>query len=178
MSPQIPLLLTQSQLEQDDDCACPDKAFVLAFDYAAAEVDTDCACPDKGWGLTAVSPHTAVPPLFTTASHTHSQDLTPEHTLVYSPHAPGGPSALNQAALAGVSPATAVAARDRLSTGGAGVAATGKRRFPSAVSDAGNADRLVAHHQCLQSRLPLLLRSQIVGAHGRSHWAEGAGAHF
>lgn len=90
----IPLLLTQSQLEQDDDCACPDKA----FDYATTEVDTDCACPDKGWGLTAVSHHTAVPPLFTTASHTHSQDLTPEHILVYSPHAPGGPTVLNRTA--------------------------------------------------------------------------------
>lgn len=92
-----PLLLTQPQIEQDDDCACPDKAFVLAFGYAATDMDTDCACPDRGRGITPTSP-TAVPLPFTTANHTHSQPLTAVHTLLYSPFAPGGPSVLNQAA--------------------------------------------------------------------------------
>ncbi|MBX3058530.1 MAG: SPASM domain-containing protein [Anaerolineae bacterium] len=94
----IPVLLTQNQLEQDDDCACPDKAFVLAFDYANTEVDTDCACPDKGWGLTTAEANGRTP--FTTTPHTHSQPLTAVHTLLYSPYAPGGPSVLNQAAYA------------------------------------------------------------------------------
>ncbi len=94
-----PLLLTQEQTEQDDDCACPDKAFVLAFDYAATEVDNDCACPDRGWGVTPMeTSDTAVATPFITTPHTHTQPLTAEHTLVYSPYAPGGPSVLNQAA--------------------------------------------------------------------------------
>lgn len=96
-----PLLLTQEQTEQDDDCACPDKAFVLAFDYAATEVDNDCACPDRGWGITPIGTSgTAVATPFITTPYTHAQPLTAEHTLVYSPYAPGGPSVLNQAAYA------------------------------------------------------------------------------
>ncbi len=97
MSSQFPLLLTQPQIEQDDDCACPDKAFVLAFDYANSEVDTDCACPDRGWGIGMESHNSAS---FTATPHVHAQHLTPEHTLLYSPYAPGGPSVLNQAAYA------------------------------------------------------------------------------
>lgn len=95
MYTQTPLLLTQPQLEQDDDCACPDKAFVLAFDYTAVTVDNDCACPDRAWGITAKAYHSG---LFTTTPHTHSQPLTAVHTLLYSPYAPGGPSVLNRIA--------------------------------------------------------------------------------
>lgn len=91
-----PLLLTQPQLQLDDDCACPDKAFTLLFDPVVSEIDNDCACPDKAFTLTA----TAVPATthFTAVANVHTQPLTPEYQLAYSPYATDGPAVLNQAA--------------------------------------------------------------------------------
>jgi uncharacterized protein len=95
MHPSLPILLTQTQTEVDDDCACPDKAFVLAFDYSAVQPDNDCACPDGGFGVASQLVNALQ---FTAVSQPHLQSLTPEFTLAYSPYAPGGPAVLNTAA--------------------------------------------------------------------------------
>ncbi|MBK7917531.1 MAG: SPASM domain-containing protein [Chloroflexi bacterium] len=97
MNTQPPILLTGQPLERDDDCACPDKAFLLVFDQVQSDaLDHDCACPDGVMGLTAVS--TLLPtPTFTQTS-AHSQRLPNNHYLVFIPYVPGGPSVLNQAA--------------------------------------------------------------------------------
>lgn len=90
-----PVLLTGAVNQSDDDCACPDKALLLTFDYAQSSCDNDCACPDhpgvftgKGWPDTVL----VKTPL------THIQSLAEDHYLVYSPYAPAGPSVLNRAA--------------------------------------------------------------------------------
>jgi uncharacterized protein len=87
-----PRIFTGEQFsDQDDDCACPDKAFVLSFEYSATDVDTDCACPDCAFNLTPSRPSTTT---FTrTAAHT--APLPHNFRLAFSPYAPGGPSILN-----------------------------------------------------------------------------------
>jgi uncharacterized protein len=96
MNRQSPILLASQLHECDDDCACPDKAFLLIFDGESDARDHDCACPDGVLGLAAVSsPH--VFPTFTQIP-AHTQPLPNSHHLVFSPFAPSGPSVLNQAA--------------------------------------------------------------------------------
>lgn len=96
MNTQHPILLTGQFNEHDDDCACPDKAFLLVFDQARiGEIDHDCACPDGALGLTAVSQ--SLSPLFMQAT-AHTQPLPNGFHLAYSPYAPAGPSVLNQIA--------------------------------------------------------------------------------
>lgn len=97
MNTEDPVLLTGQHSELDDDCACPDKAFLLTFDQSPSEaIDHDCACPDGTLGLTAVSP--TFTSLTFTQAPAHAQPLPNNHHLVFSPYAPGGPSVLNQAA--------------------------------------------------------------------------------
>lgn len=95
MNTQPPILLTGQAHERDDDCACPDRPFLLVFaPESSQEVDHDCACPDSVLGLTAVSLPT---PLYTQTA-AHIQPLPHNFHLAYSPYAPGGPSVLNAAA--------------------------------------------------------------------------------
>lgn len=88
------LLLTGAQREHDEDCACPDRAFLLTFDYSAMTLDTDCACPDGATHLAPGSPSLAS---FVQTPSAHVQTLPNSHRLVLSPAAPGGPSVMNQA---------------------------------------------------------------------------------
>ncbi|MCA9932664.1 MAG: SPASM domain-containing protein [Ardenticatenaceae bacterium] len=97
MNTQRPILLTGQFNDRDDDCACPDKAFLLVFEQGeSSEMDHDCACPDGAMGLTAV-PTTPFIPHFTQTT-AHTQPLPGDNHLAYSPYAPGGPSVLNQEA--------------------------------------------------------------------------------
>lgn len=97
MNTQNPILLTGHFNDRDDDCACPDKAFLLVFAQGeSGEMDHDCACPDGAMGLTAVPTTPLIPHFTQTAAHT--QPLPGNNYLAYSPYAPGGPSVLNQAA--------------------------------------------------------------------------------
>ncbi|GAB4579066.1 MAG: hypothetical protein Fur0022_18040 [Anaerolineales bacterium] len=92
-----PLILTApSSIERDDDCACPDKAFLLSF-KADTEEDAshDCACPD-GHALPLHSPSTHTH--FTHTAQTHTTPLPHGFWLAFSPYTPSGPSVLNQAA--------------------------------------------------------------------------------
>ncbi len=96
MNTQTPILLTGQEYERDDDCACPDKAFLLVFAPGSSqEVDHDCACPDGVIGLTAVS--LPCPPIYT-KTLAHTTPLPNGFHLAFSPYAPGGPSVLNPAA--------------------------------------------------------------------------------
>ena len=96
MNSQQPILLTSQPDERDDDCACPDKAFLLTFDTLLQETDADCACSDGVMGLTAVSSPTSF--AYTQTPATHTAPLPNGFHLVFSPFAPGGPSVLNQTA--------------------------------------------------------------------------------
>ena len=87
------LLLTGAAREHDEDCACPDRAFLLTFDNGLTELDTDCACPD---GALRLMPNAVTSTNFVQTPTTHVQSLTPVHHLVLSPFAPGGPSVMNQ----------------------------------------------------------------------------------
>jgi uncharacterized protein len=88
-----PRIFTSGQLvDQDDDCACPDKAFVLTFEHNYIEADSDCACPDGAFGLQHKQP---IAPLFTRTPATHTTPLPHNFHLALSPYAPGGPSILN-----------------------------------------------------------------------------------
>lgn len=117
-----PFILTGSVSDRDDDCACPDRPFLLHFDYAGGDVDTDCACPDQPFSLTADLASgenvecdcdcdcacadgtiTAVSPApsqttYTQSASTHTTPLPHDFHLAFSPYAPGGPSVLNPAA--------------------------------------------------------------------------------
>lgn len=89
-----PLFLIGSPEYHDDDCACPDKAFLLTFDYGDNTVDTDCACPDHAFHLRHPARHTEY---FMMMPDVHTQLLTSGYHLVFSPYAPSGPGVLNQA---------------------------------------------------------------------------------
>lgn len=73
----------------------PDETALLLCDVTTAEVDTDCACPDNAFSL-AYRPHPTSH--FTRPADTHTQPLTPDFFLAFSPYAPAGPSVLNRAA--------------------------------------------------------------------------------
>lgn len=88
------LLLTGAGRERDEDCACPDRPYLLTFDYGTIALDTDCACPDGGARLT---PRTPAVTHFVRSPTPHVQALPFDHRLVFSPLAPGGPSVMNQA---------------------------------------------------------------------------------
>lgn len=97
MNTQTPILLTGQEYERDDDCACPDKAFLLVFAPGSSqEVDHDCACPDGTLGLTAVPPSPTLP--LHTQTRAHTTPLPNGFHLAFSPYAPGGPSVLNPTA--------------------------------------------------------------------------------
>ena len=46
----LPQIITESYDDAEQDCACPDKAFVL-YNETQAELDDDCACPDRAFGV-------------------------------------------------------------------------------------------------------------------------------
>jgi uncharacterized protein len=95
MNTHIPILLTGQLDQRDNDCACPDKAFLLVFDQGENDkIEHDCACSDGALQLETVSPSAAS---FTQAS-VHTQPLPGGNYLVYSPYSPVGPSVLNRAA--------------------------------------------------------------------------------
>lgn len=95
MNTQHPILLTGQFDEHDDDCACPDKAFLLVFERGQNDkIEHDCACSDGALQLETTLPGAAA---FTQAA-VHTQTLPGDNHLVYSPYAPVGPSVLNQAA--------------------------------------------------------------------------------
>lgn len=88
------LLLTAIGHKREEDCACPDRAFLLTFDHSAATLDTDCACPDGAIRLAPSSPNLTN---FVQTPSTHIQTLTHDYRLVLSPKAPSGPSVVNRA---------------------------------------------------------------------------------
>lgn len=90
-----PILLTEKQRVLDDDCACPDKAFLLNFGYQNRALDSDCACPDGVFGINHGRHPTHT---YTITPNTFTQPLPNNMQLVYSPFAPGGPSVLNETA--------------------------------------------------------------------------------
>jgi uncharacterized protein len=90
------LLFTGEVGSKDDDCACPDKAFILNFAFTGQEIENDCACPDHGLRLDCPRPQSHH--LFTITPQTHTQPLPASFFMAYSPYAPGGPSVLNQVA--------------------------------------------------------------------------------
>ena len=89
-----PCIFTGLPDRQDDDCACPDKAFVLTFKEPAS-CENDCACPDHGLALTY---KTNKPGRFAQARDIHSITLPAGFHLIFSPFAPAGPSILNHTA--------------------------------------------------------------------------------
>src|SRR6185436_4949058 len=95
VSAEIPLVLSAHQIERDDDCACPDKAFVLSFDCSSIDLDNDCACPDKAFALKPLEAHGTV---FIQTPGAYTAQLTHNFHLAFSPYAPAGPSVLNPAA--------------------------------------------------------------------------------
>lgn len=92
---EAPFILTGSLVERNDDCACPDKAFVLAFDSTLTELDQDCACPDKAFTLSYPVGSSQV---FAQTDDVHTAQLPHDFHLAFSPCAPAGPSVLNPAA--------------------------------------------------------------------------------
>ncbi len=95
MNPSSPILLVGRIQELDDDCACPDKAFLLTFDQNQAAFDNDCACPAKAFNV-AHEHRSAVDYVFTPDVHT--QELSSEYYLIHSPYAAAGPGVLNRPA--------------------------------------------------------------------------------
>lgn len=91
----VPPILVSVLPGRDDDCACPDRAFVLTFDGAEGEVDNDCACPDGVFGLRQDGKKVAA---YRQAAGAHVQPLPGKSWLVLSPFAPDGPSVLLQPA--------------------------------------------------------------------------------
>lgn len=97
MMTQKPVLFVGRLEEHDDDCACPDKAFLLDFDPGwQNETDHDCACSDNR--LSEEYHARPQSTTFTQTPATYSTTLPDDYYLVYSPYAPGGPSVLNAAA--------------------------------------------------------------------------------
>jgi uncharacterized protein len=87
-----PLVMTGCSGERDDDCACPDGTFVLAFDTEHAELDNDCACPDGTFMLKAVEQEAT---LYIQAPDVHTDELPNTFHLAFSAFAPNGPSVLD-----------------------------------------------------------------------------------
>lgn len=92
-----PLVLAGRSVERDDDCACPDRAFVLSFDGAEPETDYDCACAGSMGSRESVqivnTAYAQLPGVLT--------DVLPQGChLAFSPYAPDGPAVLNDAAWA------------------------------------------------------------------------------
>jgi uncharacterized protein len=86
------ILTAQDMVDVDDDCACPDRAFVLSFAYTDVELEQDCACPDRAYRMNFVGGGQGA---FGQAGGVHVQDLPSGCKLLHSPYAPGGPSVLN-----------------------------------------------------------------------------------
>jgi len=89
-----PIVLTGQITERQDDCACPDRAFVLSFD-SKQENENDCACAEN---LTSVWSKQNQANFFTCAKETYTSSISENFWLVQSPYAPAGPSVLNQPA--------------------------------------------------------------------------------
>lgn len=92
-----PLVLAARSVERDDDCACPDRAFVLSFDGVEPETDYDCACAgsigSREPARVVNAPYAQLPGVLT--------DALPQGChLAFSPYAPDGPAVLNDAAWA------------------------------------------------------------------------------
>ncbi len=87
-----PLLLSGDSGERDEDCACPDRAFVLSFESHSPGQSNDCACPDTTFGLETLPAPTAD---FVCAPDVYTENLPHEFRLAFSPFAPAGPSVLN-----------------------------------------------------------------------------------
>lgn len=88
------VILTDKQTELDDDCACPDRAFILAFDFEQ-EQENDCACSDRPIAAIAT---TDVNTLFCKARSVHQERIANNFWLALSPYAPHGPSVLSDEA--------------------------------------------------------------------------------
>ena len=95
MSKKTSYVLVGSAVERDDDCACPDRAFVLTFAATDAVEENDCACSDGGFALASAGGHAGI---FTQTPQVHTQPLPGNNQLVLSPFAPAGPSVLLPAA--------------------------------------------------------------------------------
>jgi uncharacterized protein len=90
----LPIVLTGQVTERQDDCACPDRAFVLNFDFKQ-ENDNDCACAEH---LTSTWSKRDQGQVFASVKDTYTSPIAENFWLVQSPYAPAGPSVLNQPA--------------------------------------------------------------------------------
>lgn len=90
-----PFILAARLNDHEDDCACPDKAFVLSFDNQSMEFEQDCACPDQAFTL-AYSARDAT--AFVQTPGVHIAELPHGFHLALSPFAPAGPSVLSHLA--------------------------------------------------------------------------------
>lgn len=91
----LPLILTSRSAERDDDCACPDRAFVLSFEADDADTEQDCACAER---VGADSKSTTIRSVYTQLPNVLTANLPRDCRLVFSPYAPDGPAVLNAAA--------------------------------------------------------------------------------
>lgn len=169
----LPILLYQADLgpERTDDCACPDGSPRLIWSTETEKLNNDCAC-QMAWlkfQFTLQMPH-----------FLHNQQawsafpLIDDFHLAYSAFSPKGPVVLNQLGMdqwyrfKDSHQLQDSTDRDLLNQGlisPIGVKPDLSRRlcYPN---------RLAARDQCVQSRLPLLLCSQVFGPHQRGdrHW--------
>lgn len=99
-------VLNGGSLEQTDDCAPADRAFILAYnsrsidlenDCAPADLHDDCACSDRSHHLDYFVGQGS---LFLQTHDVYTADLPHDFRLAFSPYAPLGPSVLNPTAWA------------------------------------------------------------------------------
>jgi uncharacterized protein len=91
---QIPTLWVDTIMKSvEDDCACPDYAFLFTAEYSPT-LENDCACPDTAY---RAQPNLPTAPLYTPTADTHHQPLPANFHLLHSPFAPAGPAILNHA---------------------------------------------------------------------------------
>jgi uncharacterized protein len=88
------VILTGRQTEKNDDCACPDRAFILTFDFADGQ-ENDCACPDT---LVATTSSTGANARFHQVRELYREQIWDGFWLVLSPYAPHGPCVLSEEA--------------------------------------------------------------------------------
>ena len=69
-----------------------DKAFILVYDFCQIELDDDCACPDKAFNVK----YSNLPPtdVFSQVPTLHTTSFPNNHHLVFTPYEPGRPSDL------------------------------------------------------------------------------------
>lgn len=89
----LPVILTDSQVSFEDDCACPDGPHIFNAHHDAFGID--CACPaTENTSAVKLGHHL----LYQQTGDVYTASLPQDFQLAFSPHAPQGPSALNHPA--------------------------------------------------------------------------------